>query len=133
MLFVSHQFHTFLCCAELNQIVTNLYYFRKKLVPISELFTEENLSKDPNYNIRWNLDHCALKYVFSKVAASYCTRILGLSDEECNTEPTGCGLKSDNCKAEGKICKNDPSSDGGYQCETPGMNLILAINCSQHI
>ena len=122
MLFVSHQFHTFLCCAELNQIVTNfLYYFRKKLVPISELFTEENLSRNSTYRIKWDLDHCALKYVFSKVAASYCTRLLGLSAEECSTEPTGCGLKSDNCEV-GKICKNDASADGGTRCETRGIN-----------
>ena len=88
-----------------------------KLQLISKLLTENNLAKSSEYGLDRNLDSQGLKKLLEDGNRNYyCTDILGLTKQECQTEVQGCGL-SDACEW-GQICKN--GDNGIIECHEPG-------------
>ena len=81
---------------------------RRKLAPISDLFTAKNLGASEGYGLKKTLKHAELKTLFDDVTNNYCEKVLGVSSDRCKeiqSKAKRCG-KNDVCEI-GQKCENE--------------------------
>ena len=82
------------------------------MASISNLLTEDNLSKNVAYGFDTTLNAKKIKAMFNSVAKEYCTKVKGDTEVECNKTLSRCGL-NDKCRLE-QICVNEQER---YHCQ----------------
>jgi len=98
---------------------------RVTLEPITELLTPLNFEPSDEYEIPSGINLTYLTELFEKGNSQYCSSILGLTDEQCTTELTGCGYTG-YC-AFGMLCMDDPSSPSKFTCGKHFLNADLCM------
>ena len=95
-----------------SKIHSALLFFRRKLRLITDLLTEENLSKNVKYGFVKSLQAEKIQTLLRSVSQEYCRQILGLGDI-CDDTLKGCGL-DDDCGY--RACFVDLKGPKGYVC-----------------
>ena len=110
-----------------QQISFLIFHFRRRLLPITTLLTEENLSKNQLYGFKKTLDHEEISKLLKSVQAQYCTKIAGLTKDECNKLPCETGHYGSKCQ----FCKIGYYK-AGLQCQPCNCNPYgqSSISCN---